>query len=67
MRQSDLEVGALFTKDGTDIWELIAYNESPTCVLRNLRTDDTEQFGIGGLTSQKFKRVRMEVQDERTG
>ena len=64
MKQSDLEIGALFTRDGKDIWELIAYNEEPTCKLRNLRTDDTEQFGIGGLTSQEFKRVVMEVKDD---
>ena len=64
MHKSDLEIGALFTTNGEDIWQLEWYCMSPMCKLRNLRaTEGMEfkemQFGIGGITAERFKRIKL--------
>lgn len=61
MDSNDLEQGQFFTTDGTDIWEKVFYCMQPSCQLRNLKTGDTEDFGMGGLTAQKFHRIKMPI------
>ncbi len=50
---------SLFTTDGKDVWELESYYIAPSCTLRNLRTGEKQNFGIGGLTAETFKRIIM--------
>lgn len=72
MDRNDLEVGALFTTDGEDLWELVSYCLDPTCSLKKILPDgvcvtgtvfkpQVEEFGLGGITAQKFTRVTMET------
>lgn len=57
MDGNDLVLGALFTKDGKDIWKLKSYCLTPTCELVNLETGEIEGFGLGGITAESFDRV----------
>jgi hypothetical protein len=57
MDASDLEVGAIYTTDGKDVWKMQGYFTQPSCTLKNLETGETQTFGMGGLTAQNFKRL----------
>ena len=59
MDATNLEPGAFFTTDGTDIWKLQTYCCSPTCELKNLETGCTESFGMNGIMAKRFTRIEM--------
>lgn len=60
MEASDLErIGNKFTTDGEDIWELKSTCMQPSCVMENLKTNETKAFGMGGLTAEKFHFIPM--------
>ena len=59
MNEKDLEIPAYFTTNGKGIWELQGYCLHPTCKLKNLTTGQIEDFGMGGLTAEGFKRIQM--------
>lgn len=61
MNSDHLEVDALFTTNGKDVWKLKSYFDGPSCILRNLETGKEEEFGMGGLTADSFKPLKMEA------
>ena len=60
MLLSDLEIPAFFTTNGGDIWKLRWFCLAPMCELENMETHEKRQFGLGGITSESFKRVKIE-------
>jgi len=64
MNANDLEIPAFFTTDGRDIWKLQSYCLEPTCELVNLETGRKEHFGLGGITAQAFKKIKMPIIEE---
>lgn len=63
MDASDLEqlIGTFFTTDGTDIWEIEGCFRTPSCTLKNLKTDVKKTFGMNGLTARDFHRIKMPI------
>jgi len=57
----DLITNRFFTTTGEDIWKVEWYFTQPSCRLKNLETGDVEEFGMGGLTAQKFHRIEMPI------
>lgn len=57
MNSNDLQLGALFTTDGNDLWMLESYFDVPSCTMLNAATGERQTFGIGGLTSQTFTKI----------
>lgn len=57
METRDLGLNNLFTKDGTDVWGVESFCLGPTVTLKNLKTGEKERFGIGGGTSNSFKKI----------
>lgn len=56
-----VEVGALYTTDGQDVWEVQSYCQSPTITLKNLRTGHTTGGAVGCPNVADFVRL---VKDE---
>lgn len=59
MDATDLEGYNFFTTDGTDMWILRYFCMEPTCRLENLQTGEKEDFGMGGLTAERFHKIKM--------
>jgi len=67
MNSTDLEANAFFTTNGKDIWQLLYFCHYPTCTLKNLtsKNGEEEDFGMGGLTAQRFHRIKMpEIEED---
>lgn len=64
MNSSDLkDPGDIFTTNGEDVWELMSFALQPSCLMKNLKTGAEEGFAMGGLTAQKFHKIKMPVVD----
>ena len=50
----DLKEYDYFTRGKNDVWVKTSWCESPTVCLKNVKTGEIEDFGIGGLTSESF-------------
>jgi len=48
------DVGAFYTTNGEDVWQLVSYCASPTAIMLNIRTGDRVGGGIGCLNLQPF-------------
>ena len=59
MNANDLGANAFFTTDGTDVWKVRSFCMQPTCILENLETGKSEDFGMGGLIAQSFHKIEM--------
>ena len=59
MNKNDLNIPAFFTTNGNDIWKLRWYALEPTCRLENMETHEVEDFAMGGITAQGFKRIEL--------
>ena len=57
MNASDLEKTPYFTTDGKDMWVRVCYYMSPSCTMRNVQTGQVENFGMNGLTAERFHPV----------
>ena len=62
MNSTDLKPFAFFTTNGKDVWELGTFIMEPSCELKNLKTGNVESFGMGGLTAQRFHRIKMPME-----
>ena len=47
-------VGKYFTKDGTDIWRMIAYCEHPTATMENIETKERISEAVGSHVLEPF-------------
>lgn len=53
-----LKPGDLFTKDGEDVWEVMALYIEPSLIMRNVRDhDQTEHFAIGGTMADSYTQL----------
>jgi len=59
MNANDLKTDVFFTTNGKDIWELEYFCLQPTCLLRNIKTDEKMDFAMGGLTAERFHKIDM--------
>lgn len=50
-----IEPGDLFTRDGHDVWEVVAMSHAPTIRLRNIRQPEEMIYGsVGSPNLEKF-------------
>lgn len=59
MNSGDLEPDTFFTTNGKDVWKLGTFCMTPTCELTNLETGEIENFGMDGITAQRFHKITM--------
>ena len=59
----DLMPGDLFTKDGKDVWEVVAIRQVPSVVLKNLRDNIEEDFCLGGTMAKSYVRLLPESKE----
>lgn len=52
-----IEQRHIYTKDGRDLWRIIAFCDQPTVTMQNIITGERECFGIGGITATKFEPI----------
>lgn len=57
MTADDMEGEALYTTNGKDCWKMQFFYSGPSCSLKNLETGEIQNFGMGGLTAETFKRL----------
>jgi len=59
MDSRDLELHALFTTDGKDVWKLESYYNGPSCNVKNIETGEVRNFGMDGHTARNFHKIKM--------
>lgn len=58
------DLNDFFTTNGKDIWKLESYILGPSCELRNLETEEKQNFGLGGHAARSFHHIEMPKTDE---
>lgn len=58
MRNTEADVGKLFTRNGHDAWRCISYCEYPTVSFQNLETGEERGGAIGSPIVQEFVELR---------
>ena len=54
MIRDESSLNHFFTRDGKEIWRMIAYCPQPTVVLENIVTGERVQWGVGSSILSKY-------------
>jgi len=59
MNKEEMEKYNFWTTGNDDIWVMESYCLTPSCRLRNLEAGKIKDFGLGGITAQEFKPIKI--------